>query len=62
MSVHARQTPGSHADILPHSSDFIGGWIIDAQGQEIAITNDMIQQACAELEQHWQGNQSQDEA
>ena len=29
------------------------GYIIDEQGREIAITEQMIQQACAELDQHW---------
>jgi len=28
----------------------IGGFVIDAQGREIPITEDMIQQACQELE------------
>lgn len=28
----------------------VGGFIIDARGREIPITEDMIQQACSELE------------
>lgn len=29
------------------------GFIIDEQGREIAITEQMIQRACTELDQHW---------
>lgn len=32
----------------------VGGAIIDAQGREIPITEQMIQQACRELDQTWQ--------
>lgn len=53
MTVHARQNPGAHADMLRQPANFSGGWLIDAHGREIAITNDMIHQACAELDQQW---------
>jgi hypothetical protein len=29
------------------------GFVIDDNGREIAITEQMIQQACAEFERHW---------
>jgi hypothetical protein len=32
----------------------VGGAIIDAEGREIPITEQMIQQACRELDQAWQ--------
>ena len=32
----------------------VGGSIIDAEGREIPITEQMIQQACRELERRWQ--------
>ncbi len=28
------------------------GWIIDADGREVPITEEMIQQACQELDRH----------
>jgi hypothetical protein len=31
----------------------VGGAIIDAQGQEVPITEYMIQRACRELDKHW---------
>lgn len=34
--------------------DFNGAALIDAQGREIPITEDMVQQACEYLEQAWQ--------
>ncbi|MBZ2187523.1 hypothetical protein K8B33_00295 [Alcanivorax sp. JB21] len=33
--------------------DFHGAALIDAQGREIPITEDMIQQACERLEHVW---------
>ncbi|SDI19276.1 PA1571 family protein [Pseudomonas panipatensis] len=39
-----REVPRYH----PHQP--VGGSIIDAQGKEIPITEDMIQRACRELE------------
>lgn len=32
----------------------VGGSVIDAEGREIPITEQMIQQACRELERRWQ--------
>ncbi|MDG1581981.1 PA1571 family protein [Pseudomonas sp. GOM6] len=32
----------------------VGGSIIDAEGREIPITEQMIQQACRELDKAWQ--------
>ena len=32
----------------------VGGSIIDAEGREIPITEQMIQQACRELDKNWQ--------
>ena len=32
----------------------LGGAIIDAEGREIPITEQMIQQACRELDKAWQ--------
>ncbi|WP_226503542.1 PA1571 family protein [Pseudomonas sp. MWU16-30317] len=34
--------------VQPHHA--VGGSIIDAQGREVPITEDMVQQACRELE------------
>jgi len=34
--------------VQPHQA--VGGSIIDAQGREVPITEDMVQQACRELE------------
>lgn len=35
-------------------TDFHGAALIDAQGREIPITEDMVQQACEHLEHAWQ--------
>jgi hypothetical protein len=35
------------------SSPEIAGFLIDENGREVAITEQMIQQACADLERHW---------
>lgn len=44
-----------HSDNLPAGDkDFNGAALIDAQGREIPITEDMVQQACAHLERAWQ--------
>ncbi|WP_275544912.1 MULTISPECIES: PA1571 family protein [unclassified Pseudomonas] len=34
----------------------VGGFIIDGQGREVPITEDMIQQACNALEESRQGS------
>lgn len=48
MSLHdtAQHSPAHHARQMP-----VGGFIIDAQGREVAITEEMIQAACELLEQ-----------
>ncbi|WP_304638508.1 PA1571 family protein [Pseudomonas sp.] len=43
-------------DTTHHSFDSnfeTAGFLIDENGQEIAITEQMIQQACADLERQW---------
>tara|TARA_R110000796_G_scaffold46008_5_gene111395 strand:- start:22979 stop:23167 length:189 start_codon:yes stop_codon:yes gene_type:complete len=62
MSVHARQNPSAQTATLRESTGCIGGWLIDAQGREIAITDDMIQQACVELDQAWSDNEDTTQA
>jgi len=45
-----QQTPEPH--VAPEQSQQpVGGAIIDEQGQEVPITENMIQRACRELEQ-----------
>lgn len=51
MSLHAHQRQHAQAHIMCHPTHFTGGWLIDEQGREIAITELMVQQACAALEQ-----------
>lgn len=53
MNVHALKPCRESADILIHPSHCVGGHLIDDDGREIAITEQMIQQACQELEQQW---------
>lgn len=53
MSVHALQTCRESAEILIHPSSCTGGYLLDEQGREIAITEQMIQHACNELERQW---------
>ena len=43
--MHSPQQNPQKATQMP-----IGGFVIDAQGREIAITEEMIQQACNALE------------
>lgn len=59
MSVHARQTATNQAHIMFHPAHFTGGWLIDEQGREIAITEHMVQQACAALEQQLPAQEAQ---
>lgn len=35
------------------SADFHGAAIIDANGREIPITEEMVRDACSKLEQNW---------
>ena len=49
----------SQASIVPFNPQQpVGGAIIDAQGREIPITEQMILQACRELEQSLQQRQA----
>jgi len=51
MNVHPQT---SERRIIPlHPQQPLGGAIIDAQGREIPITEQMIQRACSELQKHW---------
>lgn len=43
--MHSQQQNSQKAPTMP-----IGGFVIDAQGREIPITEEMIQQACTALE------------
>jgi len=43
--MHSQQQNSPKAPTMP-----IGGFVIDAQGREIPITEEMIQQACNALE------------
>ncbi|SDS00392.1 hypothetical protein SAMN05216271_0934 [Halopseudomonas sabulinigri] len=53
MSVHALQTCRDSAEILIHPASCSGGYLVDESGREIAITEQMIQHACNELERQW---------
>jgi hypothetical protein len=37
-----------------HAKDFHGAALIDEQGREVPITEDMIRRACETLEHRWQ--------
>lgn len=52
MSLHTLDTRNASPDENDMSTE-PAGYIIDEQGREIAITEQMIQRACTELEQHW---------
>ena len=36
--------------IRRHPAQFCGGFVIDAEGREVAITEHMVQQACRQLD------------
>tara|TARA_Y100001951_G_scaffold66775_1_gene53768 strand:- start:2658 stop:2831 length:174 start_codon:yes stop_codon:yes gene_type:complete len=57
MSLHdnAAQRPDTSARQLP-----VGGFVIDAEGREVPITEDMIQRACSELEENRQTSDEPD--
>jgi hypothetical protein len=42
-----------HSGHKPTQTDFHGAALVDAQGREIPITDDMIKQACESLERRW---------
>ncbi|WP_161865452.1 MULTISPECIES: PA1571 family protein [Pseudomonas] len=44
---------------VKHSQMPVGGFIIDGQGREVPITEDMIQQACNALEESRQSAHQQ---
>lgn len=52
--MHPIQQASQHPVTPYHPQHPVGGSIIDADGREIPITEQMIQQACRELEQRWQ--------
>ncbi|MEH6388992.1 MULTISPECIES: PA1571 family protein [Pseudomonas] len=52
MSLHMLDTRNACPDENNLNTE-PAGYVIDEQGREIAITEQMIQQACAELDQHW---------
>lgn len=52
MSLHTLDIRNASPDKNAMSTE-PAGYIIDEQGREIAITEQMIQRACTELEQHW---------
>ncbi|WP_339414095.1 PA1571 family protein [Pseudomonas sp. EA_35y_Pfl2_R5] len=45
QAMHSHQQNSQKATTMP-----VGGFVIDAQGREIPITEEMIQQACSALE------------
>lgn len=51
MRVHPQPPIPQSAPRAPQPP--LGGAIIDAQNHEIAITEQMIQRACRELERQW---------
>ena len=53
MSLHTLDIINANPSADDKSTE-PAGYIIDEQGREIAITEQMIQRACTELDQHWQ--------
>lgn len=51
MSLHTQTNQPRVIPMQPQQQ--VGGAIIDAQGREIPITEQMIQRACSELEKYW---------
>ncbi|MDP3814253.1 PA1571 family protein [Pseudomonas sp.] len=51
MSMH-KQTNQPRVIPMPPQQP-VGGFLIDAQGREVPITESMIQRACSELEKSW---------
>lgn len=51
MSSHD-DTQNSIEVVRVHPHEPVGGAIIDEQGREVPITEDMVQDACRELEEH----------
>ncbi len=46
--------PQTHKDDTRKAADFHGAAIIDANGREIPITEEMVQEACDKLASTWQ--------
>lgn len=55
LQDHAAQRPSAAAQQLP-----VGGFIIDGEGREVPITEDMIQRACNALEESRQASDRPD--
>ncbi|WP_341708492.1 PA1571 family protein [Halopseudomonas sp.] len=53
MNVPALKPSRESAEILVHPAHSVGGFIIDDAGREVAITEQMIQQACEALDRQW---------
>ena len=53
MSLHNTANQPQHSNTRPLPTP-VGGFIIDAQGREVPITEEMIQRACQALEQSLQ--------
>jgi len=51
LQIHRESTP---RPTPRHPQRPVGGSIIDAQGREVPITEDMIQRACQELDKTWE--------
>ncbi len=49
MDLHTHQNETLPVKRLD-AQEPVGGWIIDSQGREVPITEDMVQDACRELE------------
>lgn len=56
--ANSRQQRATTRQSFDSNSD-TAGFLIDENGQEIAITEQMIQQACADLERQWRPARSQ---
>lgn len=53
MSLHNTANQPQHSNDRQQSR-LVGGFIIDAQGREVPITEEMIQRACQDLERSLQ--------
>lgn len=53
MSLHTLKAQRAHSANVESQAQEALGYVIDDQGREVAITEDMIQQACDVLDEHW---------
>lgn len=53
MSLHTPKAQRAHSANVESQAQEALGYVIDDQGREVAITEDMIQQACDVLDEHW---------